>query len=151
MEKFLIWLLKKLKYSQKKRKLRSEISAAVSCTNFNRANKISKELEELKCNEDLISDGYHTFEELYYHRCVLFACICNNNDKAWKSLKHDDGTMYENYFIVGIQTETGTCSYHYKIEFWDMFKCKEIEYAPIYDGYTPSESLRRLKNEYKIN
>ena len=26
-----------------------------------------------------ISDGYHTFEELYYHRMILFAVICNTH------------------------------------------------------------------------
>lgn len=29
------------------------------------------------------SDGYHTFDELYHHRAILFAVICNaNKDKA---------------------------------------------------------------------
>ena len=38
------------------------------------------------------SDGYHTFDELYYHRTVLFAVICNTYcDKAWKSWLHADG------------------------------------------------------------
>jgi hypothetical protein len=32
------------------------------------------------------SDGYHTFNELYYHRMILFSVICNQNkSKAWKS------------------------------------------------------------------
>lgn len=26
-----------------------------------------------------VSDGYHTFNELYYHRAVLFAVICNEH------------------------------------------------------------------------
>ena len=29
-----------------------------------------------------ISDGYHTFEELYYHRMILFAVICNTHPKG---------------------------------------------------------------------
>ena len=45
------------------------------------------------------SDGYHTFNELYYHRTVLFAVICNlNKDISWKSKKHKDGTMYDVIF-----------------------------------------------------
>ena len=60
-----------------------------------------------------ISDGSHSFRELYKHRCMLFAVICNQNkDKAWKSWLHNDGTMFENMFIVGINTEYGTVSYH---------------------------------------
>ena len=43
-----------------------------------------------------ISDGYHTFDELYYHRMILFSVICNQNKKlAWKSWLHDDGTMFD--------------------------------------------------------
>ena len=35
------------------------------------------------------SDGYHTFNELYHHRAVLFSVIvANYPDKAWKSKKH---------------------------------------------------------------
>ena len=50
-----------------------------------------------------ISDGSHTFDELYYHRMVLFSVICNTyKNRAWKSWKHNDGTMYEDYFIVNI-------------------------------------------------
>ena len=48
-----------------------------------------------------ISDGYHTFDELYYHRMMLFSVICNTyKDKAWKSWLHDDGTMYNDYFYM---------------------------------------------------
>ena len=28
-----------------------------------------------------ISDGYHTFNELYHHRAVLFSVICNSHPK----------------------------------------------------------------------
>ena len=35
-----------------------------------------------------MSDGYHTFNGLYYQRMVLFAALVNaHNDKAWKSWK----------------------------------------------------------------
>ena len=38
-----------------------------------------------------ISDGYHTFDELYFHRMILFSVICNTyKEKAWKSKLHDD-------------------------------------------------------------
>lgn len=40
------------------------------------------------------SDGYHTFNELYHHRAVLFSVVCNQNPLcAWKAKKHHDGTM----------------------------------------------------------
>lgn len=47
------------------------------------------------------SDGYHTFNELYHHRAVLFSVIVGNfATRAWKSKLHADGTMYEGMFIV---------------------------------------------------
>lgn len=87
-----------------------------------------------------INDGSHTFNELYYHRMVLFSIICNTyKNKAWKSWKHEDGTMYDNYFIVGITTPNGDYSYHYEKSYWDRFKVKELENAPKWDGHKPSD------------
>ena len=92
-----------------------------------------------------LDDGYHSFNELYYHRMMLFSVICNTyKDRAWKSLKHDDGTMYENYFIVGIETDEGQYTYHYHIKHWDMFKVKEIPLAPEWDGHQPFDITRLL-------
>lgn len=91
------------------------------------------------------SDGYHTFDELYYHRMVLFSIICNQNKNlAWKSMKHHDGTMYENYFIVGISTPEGDYTYHYDIRDWNYFNVKELERAPKWDGHKPSDITRLL-------
>lgn len=91
-----------------------------------------------------ISDGYHTFEELYYHRMVLFSIILNRNkDKAWKAKKHHDGTMFDDdSFICGIETPEGQYTYHYNLKFWDNFKIKELKYAPEYDGHKPKDINR---------
>ena len=94
------------------------------------------------------SDGYHTFNELYHHRAVLFSVICNMMpEKAWKSKLHDTGDMYDGMFIVGIETEQGQATYHYDIEpYWDMFKVKELEKATKWDGHTPSDAIERIGN-----
>jgi hypothetical protein len=94
------------------------------------------------------SDGYHTFNELYHHRAVLFSVICNMfPEKAWKSKLHDTGDMYEGMFIVGIETEQGQATYHYDIEpYWDMFKVKELDKAPKWDGHTPFDAIERIGN-----
>lgn len=87
-----------------------------------------------------ISDTYHTFDELYNHRMVLFAVICNTyRSKAWESQLHDDGTMYRDYFIVGITTPMGDYSYHYPLIDWDKFKVKELDKAPAWDGHIPGD------------
>ena len=92
------------------------------------------------------SDGYHTFNELYHHRAVLFSVIVKVfPDHAWKSRKHHDGTMYDGMFIVGVETPDGQATYHYDIDpYWDMFKCKELEYAPEWDGHTPAQAIDRI-------
>lgn len=92
------------------------------------------------------SDGYHTFNELYHHRAVLFSVIVKAfPDKAWKAREHHDGTMYDGMFIVGIDTPRGQATYHYDIDpYWDMFACRELERAPEWDGHTPEEAIDRI-------
>ena len=92
------------------------------------------------------SDGYHTFNDLYHHRALLFSVIVRNYpEMCWKSKKHHTGDMYEGMFIVGIDTPDGQASYHYDIEpYWDMFECEELEFAPEWDGHTPDQAIERI-------
>lgn len=93
------------------------------------------------------SDGYHTFNELYHHRAVLFSVIVKAfPERAWKARQHHDGTMYSGMFIVGIDTPEGQASYHYDIDpYWDMFECRELERAPEWDGHTPAQAIERIR------
>lgn len=95
-----------------------------------------------------VSDGYHTFNELYHHRAILFSVICNaNKEKAWKSKSHEDGTMFANMFIVGIETPKGQATYHYDVNpYWNLFDVKHLDFAPSFDGHTPAESIERIKS-----
>lgn len=92
------------------------------------------------------SDGYHTFNELYHHRAVLFSVIVKAfPDKAWKARKHHDGSMYDGMFIVGIETPDGQATYHYDIDpYWDMFDCREVGLAPEWDGHTAAQAIERI-------
>lgn len=91
------------------------------------------------------SDGYHTFNELYHHRMVLFSIICNSyKDKAWKSKLHADGTMFDDYFIVGVTTAEGNYTYHYHIDNWNYFDVEVVDKAPEWDGHKPSDIGRLL-------
>lgn len=93
------------------------------------------------------SDGYHTFDELYHHRAVLFAVVCSFFEGiAWKSRLHHDGTMYNGMFIVGIETPEGQATYHYDIDpYWDMFDINELPYAPEWDDHTPQMAIDRIE------
>ncbi len=93
-----------------------------------------------------VSDGYHTFDELYNHRMVLFSIICNQNkDISWKSMLHHDNTMYDDYFIVGINTPEGMFTYHYHVSHWDEFDVAVLPKAPIWDGHT-ADDVTRLRS-----
>ena len=106
-------------------------------------------LQELGVSLGKLSDGYHSFNELYHHRAVLFALLCNQNQNiAWKSLLHSDPNdkMYDGMFIVGINTPEGQVTYHYDIDpYWQMFHVQELARAPKWDGHTATDAVNRLK------
>lgn len=99
-----------------------------------------------------LSDGYHTFNQLYHQRAVLFATIVNQNkDKSWKSFKHSDGKYCFDsdgeWFIVGIDTPEGSYTYHYNTRYWNMFKCQELECGKEWGGHTEEDVTRLLSLE----
>lgn len=106
-----------------------------------------------------ISDGYHTFNELYDHRITLFIVlcnlmvICNRSDlyeMPWKSKKHSDGTMFDGWFIAGIGTKNGEqITYHLPIAKWNDLKVKTLPKAPEWDGHTLNDVLDRLMEVIK--
>ena len=95
-----------------------------------------------------ISDGHHTFDQLYKHRIVLFCTLCNLlPDISWKSKKHYDeenDPMFDDSFIAGINTPLGVATYHIKLKYWDLFNVPEIEKAPKYDNYSDDEVITRV-------
>ena len=95
-----------------------------------------------------ISDGHHTFDELYKHRIILFCTLCNLLPNiAWKSKKHYDeenDPMFDGNFIAGMNTPEGIVTYHIKLEYWDLFNISELDRAPKYDGYTSDDVLKRI-------
>ena len=103
----------------------------------------------------MISDGYHTFNDLYSHRAVLLANLVNTMpDISWKSRRHEDGSMFDGMFIVGIHLPTGDITYHIKESDrfgsnWELFKCEELKNGPAFDGHTPDDVVRRLRENCK--
>lgn len=96
---------------------------------------------------DDLSDGFHTFRQLYYQRMMLFAAIVKQNkDKAWKSLRHEDGELCfgGGWFIVGIDTPEGSYTYHYEDNYFSLFDCEELEYGKHWDGHTEKDVTRLL-------
>ena len=92
-----------------------------------------------------LSDGYHTFNQLYYQRMVLFAVLVKVYKKfAWKSHRHEDGELCFNggWFVVGIDTPQGSYTYHYEDKYWDMFDCEELPVGKHWDGHTEEDVTR---------
>lgn len=94
---------------------------------------------------DKISDGYHTFADLYEQRLILSAALAKNNPHAWKSKRHEDGSVPfgGGWFIMGFDTDEGCYTYHYELKDWDLFQCKELDKGKPWDGHT-SKDVRRL-------
>ena len=94
-----------------------------------------------------IHDDFHTMSELYFHRMFLFSVVCKSaaekGFEVFKSKKHAGGDMFPGFFIVGIVTKDGQYNYHYQEKFWDYFTCKEVEFAPEWDGCV-TDDLGRL-------
>jgi len=125
-------------------------------------NKIEEINEMIQENKKLgiisskdISDGYHTFGELYKNRIILFCTLCNLLPNiSWKSKKHFDeenDSMFSDSFIAGINTPEGIATYHIKLKYWDLFDVPELEKAPKYDNYNNEEVLKRFLSLKKSN
>lgn len=104
-----------------------------------------------------ISDGYHTFNELYRYRMLYHAAFVNvvsavgpeviDKVQTVKSWKHSDGEpcFGGGWFIVVTALPTGQISNHYEAQHWDLFNVPEVDLPPTYDGHTPAESADRLQ------
>lgn len=119
-------------------------------------------------NAKSISDGYHTFQELYDMRLALTVALfseynstCSEGGNAgmvWRSKQHSDGTMFDGMFIVGIDWEDSFhtqfndpmikkawVTFHYHDEHWDKFYfCRTLDKAPEWDGHTDKDVIERL-------
>lgn len=120
------------------------------------AGYINEEIQRLKgigLHVGLVSDGYHTFDELYEHRIANFRLVCKyvrgaynyNVVPVWKSKLHSDGSVYEGWFIAGIDTVPGKqITYHIPMSQWDKWPAMEYKQAPEWDGHTSADVLKRL-------
>jgi hypothetical protein len=87
-----------------------------------------------------ISDGYHTFDELYEHRCLLFLALCNMHPDAcfWKP-------DYENWFILYWESPAGQISYHLPKDLQVSLSPKiKLDPDHRWDGHTSDGVLDRL-------
>ena len=100
-----------------------------------------------------LSDGYHTFNELYEFRKLYNAVLFNEwyaqgKHNVHKSTKHHGGDdcFGGGWFIV-MAGEYGSTqiSNHYPLQDWDLFKCEVRERADEWDGHTAQDVVKRLE------
>ena len=114
---------------------------------------INDQISRKEINSNLISDGYHTFYELYEFRKIYNAALFNEwylqkKFNVHKSIKHWDGEecFGGGWFIVVALLPHGQVSNHYEIKDWDLFKieiCEKAKYQ--FDGHTSTDVIERLK------
>lgn len=122
-------------------------------------------IKATKADTNKISDGYHTFEELYEHRIELWIAFCSvlarlreaepknahlKPYNVWFTKKHSDGSEWKGWFVLGIGEGVYQMTYHLPDKYW---KRGDIQYraelkskAPKYDGHTPKDVIQRLRN-----
>jgi hypothetical protein len=93
-----------------------------------------------------ISDGYHTFDELYKHRILLFiALMKSHTDVSWWSDTHADGSQWDGWIIAGMHLPTGDITYHLNADYAALLDgVQRLEKAPEWDGHTSNDVLQRL-------
>jgi hypothetical protein len=95
---------------------------------------------------DDISDGYHTFAELYQHRVSLFVRLCRTmpDQCAWKRDKDTPGWI----ILYCELPENGQVSYHIpdlyisRLGFWGIKENPEYKW----DGHDSSVVIYRLES-----
>ena len=99
-----------------------------------------------------VSDGYHTFNELYEYRLLYNASFFNELAKqnlynVHKSKKHSNGEdcFGGGWFIVMAELPTGQVSNHYELKDWDLFQVPEKEKANKWDEHTPKDVAERIR------
>lgn len=132
----------------------SELQQAHEWTPLSMEEGINQFIKNTQSDTNKISDGYHTFQELYEFRKVFNAALFNEwgrtgKYEVHKSLKHNDGELCfgGGWFIVVAVLPDGQISNHYEQKDWDLFKIpiKETALYP-FDGHTAEDVLTRIKN-----
>lgn len=111
------------------------------------------EAREESQDRSQLSDGYHTFAELYEHRhALMLALMRSEPDLCWFSQYHADGGLpfgSPDWFIAGAELTTGSITYHLPARLWETAKSTGADELPVgmaWDGHTPGDVVERLKS-----
>jgi hypothetical protein len=135
-------------------KLIASFSKSIDDGRVKEAQDIINTMKTVKSQKDRIgeiSDGYHTFNELYEYRLLYNAALFNEFQKqnvhnVHKSKRHyaGDECFGGGWFIVMAWLPTGQISNHYEMKYWDLFNIPERDKADQWDGHSPEVAKQRL-------
>jgi hypothetical protein len=98
-----------------------------------------------------VSDGYHTFNELYEHRnllfCAFLSALTNEGRRdTWKSHTHNSGDSYDGWFLAGVELCGHQVTYHLPDEMWELcYVANEYAVAPPWDGHSSADVIERIR------
>ena len=100
-------------------------------------------------DQRVIADAYHTMDELYDHRCLLFVALMRTYPRlAWRARLHADGSGEPGWWIAGLRLPAGEVSYHLPDRLWSLLDglgVDTLHRAPAWDGHTSQDVLQRLR------
>lgn len=115
---------------------------------------INSLIKDTNVETNKISDGYHTFGELYDHRIANFIALCRiiahspcyQEFNIWRSNLHSDGSSFEGWFVLGINREEGKqITYHLPMAVWEKtWFADTLIKAPVFDGHSSEDVLKRI-------
>lgn len=106
--------------------------------------KFLKESMEMMLLDGEESDGYHTFNELYEHRVLLWINYCLTNKKGVYVVENH----YEGWFLLGKDTEFGQISYHCPNKYLNLVSYFKRRH-PKFDGHSSKDVIKRLIDQAK--
>ena len=109
--------------------------------------ELEQELEKAKTITGETSDGYHTFNELYDHRCLLFIAWVISDGKPGYSYWLKEHFKGWDLIVCNIKG-VGQVSYHVPIKYRALYE-KQLPIHTLeqheYDGHTSTDVLKRLE------
>jgi hypothetical protein len=103
----------------------------------------------ISCETDRVSDGCHTFGDMYRVRSLLFIALMRQFPaQSFRSLRHCDGSARDGQFLAGTVLPTGKqVSVHMREEFWPLLHGMPTpDLAPQWDGHGNQDALNRLED-----
>lgn len=109
---------------------------------------------KIPCKPGEVSDGFHTFDELYDHRCTLFLALMSaHHDLSWMSVKHHDDSEWDGWFIAGMRLPTGDVTYHLPVTMLGLAQdtgCLLLDRGIEWDGHTDADVVTRIQDWIRV-